>query len=280
MSDFGDVLSESQVGCWSWVNDHVEWDETTRSLFDQQQNPTDYRSYLQCIHPEDRDAVAANIELFVKKAHYDDIEHRVIRSDGSCRWLFARGSAVLDGDGNVCGLRGIVMDITSLKEREASLRIAAETDPLTSLRNRRWLRIEGARAVAQCSRHMEPFSLAFLDVDNMKRVNDGPGGHEAGDRLLTELARRLEDQVRLGDILVRMGGDEFVAFLPKTTPKEAETVAYRLASAVAHTPFAVGEITVSVGVSTWEPGEDFEDTLRRADTAMYRAKGARSNSVE
>ena len=240
-------------------------------------NPADYQAYLECIHPEDREAVAANIERFVKDAHYEDIEHRVIRSDGVCRWLFARGSAILDGGGNVCGIRGIVMDITSLKEREEKLTIEAETDPLTALRNRRWLRLEGARAVARCAQHMEPFSLAYLDVDDMKRVNDGPGGHQAGDRLLSDLARRLEDQLRLGDILVRVGGDELMAFLPKTSQEEAEAVAYRLALAVADKPLADTWATVSVGVSTWEPGEDFETTLRRADSAMYRAKAAKSH---
>jgi diguanylate cyclase (GGDEF)-like protein len=216
--------------------------------------------------------VNGNVERFVRNARYEDIEHRVVTRDGSVRWLFARGATVVDADGKVLGLHGVVLDVTERRRREELLADEASTDALTRLRNRRWLVQEGEREVARCARGEAPFSLVLLDVDDFKRINDGPGGHDAGDRFLVELAVRLQEQVRPGDALIRLGGDEILAFLPQTSQAEGELVARRLAAAVADRPFEGAHVTVSAGVATWERGTELDDVLRRADREMYRAK--------
>jgi diguanylate cyclase (GGDEF)-like protein/PAS domain S-box-containing protein len=269
---FEDVLRASRVGVWSWIDRKVEWDATTCELFDQDQAPATYAAYLECIHPEDRHRVNGNVERFVRNARYEDIEHRVVTRDGSVRWLFARGATVVDADGKVLGLHGVVLDVTERRRREELLADEASTDALTRLRNRRWLVQEGEREVARCARGEAPFSLVLLDVDDFKRINDGPGGHDAGDRFLVELAVRLQEQVRPGDALIRLGGDEILAFLPQTSQAEGELVARRLAAAVADRPFEGAHVTVSAGVATWERGTELDDVLRRADREMYRAK--------
>ncbi len=276
---FDGVAQLSGVGCWSWLEGRVAWDETTRRLFDRQDSPVDYTAYLECIHPDDRAAVDSNIQRFVREGHYEDIEHRVILSDGRIRWLFARGAALFDATGEVQGLQGIVLDMTELKDREEQLALEAETDPLTRLRNRRWLQQEGPREAGRCERGAAPFSLAFLDLDNFKDVNDGPGGHKAGDHFLIEVANRLLVRLRLGDVLVRVGGDEFVVVLPRTTAQEGEVVRHRLAEAVAHEPIEGVRPSVSAGVATWSPGETFDAVLARADRAMYDEKQRRRTAA-
>lgn len=271
-SDLEWLLRSCALGTWSWLDGRVAWDETLRALYDVAEAPSDYEAYLQCVHPEDRDAVDANIQRFVREGRYEDIEHRVVLSDGRIRWLFARGLAVFHEDGRLRGLRGIALDISDLKAREARLASDAETDPLTGLRNRRWLGHEGPREVSRCERGGEPFSLAYIDVDDFKRVNDGPGGHEAGDRFLVAVSTRLQAQLRLGDVLVRLGGDEIVALLPSTRAPEAERIALRLAESVAREPVEGLSTSVSVGVATWTAGEAFHTVLRHADHAMYRNK--------
>lgn len=263
------------MGTWSWLDGRVEWDDTLRLLFDRAESPTDYASYLDCIHPDDRDAVHANIQHFVRDGHYSDIEHRFVLSDGRVRWLFARGIAVLGEGGHLRGLEGIALDITDIKDREERLAREAETDALTGLRNRRWFFHEGPREVARCERGGAAFSLAYFDVDDFKRVNDTKGGHEAGDRFLIDIASRLQSRLRLGDVLARLGGDELVALLPDTGSDAAEVIAERLALAVAGEPFDDIWARVSVGVSTWRAGDDFHAVLRRADRAMYRTKESR-----
>src|SRR5262245_3690345 len=246
------VLRASRVGLWTWIDDRICWDATTRELFDQDEAPANYAAYLECIHPEDRQRVHTNVDRFVRNAQFEDIEHRVLARDGSIRWIFARGATVLDANGIVRGCHGVVLDVTERKLQEELLADEACTDALTRLRNRRWLVQEGTREVARCERGAAPFTLVLLDVDDFKRINDSPGGHNAGDRFLVELAGRLQEQIRPGDALVRLGGDEIVALLPQTPAAEGERVANRLAVAVANRPFEGITVTISLGVATWE----------------------------
>ncbi len=120
--------------------------------------------------------------------------------------------------------------------------------------------------------------MLFLDVDHFKRVNDNLG-HQAGDRLLVEFARRLETLLRPSDVIARLGGDEFAAVLPDlSTESEAIRIAERLLRAVRE-PVDTGNghvaMTVSVGIAFAEPvAVPPAELLRRADVAMYSAKGA------
>jgi diguanylate cyclase (GGDEF)-like protein len=145
-----------------------------------------------------------------------------------------------------------------------SLRRRAATDPLTGLLNRNGFLALAAREHAIAERTRTPLTLAVLDLNGFKQVNDRLG-HAAGDRLLADLGRRWRERLRAGDILARHGGDEFVLLLPATSSREADGVLARL---------RVEELPVrwSVGVSEWLPGEDLDACLARADRSLYRVK--------
>jgi two-component system cell cycle response regulator len=166
---------------------------------------------------------------------------------------------------------------------EANRRLAAQalTDELTGLANRRHGAHALERAVAVATRHGHLLALARVDVDRFKEIND-THGHQAGDRVLAEVARRLAGAVRGGDELARWGGDEFVAILPDTDREGALRAAERLRAAVAAAPVpvSVGDVavTISVGWAHWA-GDTPGDLLARADRSLYQAKETGRNLV-
>jgi two-component system cell cycle response regulator len=166
---------------------------------------------------------------------------------------------------------------------EANRRLARQalTDDLTALANRRHGAHQLEREVALCVRHGRVLALVRVDVDHFKAIND-THGHQAGDQVLADVARRLAGAVRGGDELARWGGDEFVAILPGTDKPGALRAAERLRAAVAAAPVQAAEIelavTVSVGWAHWS-GDTPDDLLARADRALYRAKDAGRDTV-
>ncbi len=153
----------------------------------------------------------------------------------------------------------------SLSER---LRSQADADHLTGLLNRYGFAKAAARELALADRTGNPLALALVDLDGFKEVND-EHGHAAGDRLLRELARAWEAQLRPGDLLARYGGDEFVVLFPATAEEDARAALERLREA--------HEAAWSVGVAQWRRGEPLESCLARADRQLYAAKDARGS---
>lgn len=166
---------------------------------------------------------------------------------------------------------------------DANRRLARQalTDDLTGLANRRHGAHQLEREIALGVRQGRLLALVRIDVDHFKAIND-THGHQAGDQVLAEVARRLAEAVRGGDELARWGGDEFVAILPGTDKAGALRAAERLRAAVAAAPVeAAGEaldVTVSVGWAHWA-GDTPDDLLARADRALYKAKDAGRNMV-
>ncbi|SEP15464.1 GGDEF domain-containing protein [Trujillonella endophytica] len=149
----------------------------------------------------------------------------------------------------------------------AQLRHAAGTDPLTGVANRRSWGAEAARDLAHAQRSGEPLTVAVLDLDHFKAVND-EDGHSAGDDLLRSLALAWSRELRGADLLGRHGGDEFVLCLPGTDAAAGRELLARL--------HAVHPASWSVGTATVRPGDTVDDLLRRADAELYRAKRART----
>lgn len=165
----------------------------------------------------------------------------------------------------------------------AELERQASTDPLTGALNRRALQQIADRYLSEARRHRRPASLLMVDADHFKLIND-TYGHEAGDAVLCELLRRIQEMLRLEDVIGRIGGEEFVLLLPGTPENEAMAVAERIRQRIGGETFIYrGEeipLTVSIGVAEREPGEgDFEPLLKRSDLAMYAAKRAGRNRV-
>lgn len=159
-------------------------------------------------------------------------------------------------------------------------------DPLTGLYNRRYMKSQIAQFLNRSARGEAPVSVVAFDIDHFKTVND-THGHDVGDTVLKEFAKRLQDCVRPGDIVCRQGGEEFLVIMPGTSGDLACTAAERMRRRVASEPFTVDapalslDITVSAGVATEETnGVSQDELLRRADEALYKAKNAGRNRVE
>ena len=155
-------------------------------------------------------------------------------------------------------------------------------DPLTRLANRRFIMGRLASAVAGASRHGHGLSVAMIDVDHFKALNDELG-HAAGDEALVTVADRMAGRLRREDDLGRLGGEEFLAILPDTTGEDAEHVADDLRAAVGDRPMVLEgrgrTVTVSIGWASWDGNEGADELLKRADAALYRAKADGRNVV-
>jgi two-component system cell cycle response regulator len=161
----------------------------------------------------------------------------------------------------------------------------AITDALTGLHNRRYMESHLGTLAEQAATRGKPLALMMLDIDFFKSINDNYG-HDAGDDVLREFAVRVRKSIRGIDLACRYGGEEFVIVMPETDLHVAGMVAERLRRLIAGEPFAVNkgtnriEVTISIGLSTLElKGEPVADVLKRADTALYRAKHDGRNRV-
>jgi diguanylate cyclase (GGDEF)-like protein len=168
-------------------------------------------------------------------------------------------------------------------ERQASLaQQQAAVDALTGLASFRVLRDRLANEVARCHRSGERFAVLFLDLDNFKQVNDR-FGHEAGNAVLRETARRCTAHIRSTDVAGRYGGDEFVVVLVGTGEEGARGVGEKVRVAVQEAGVGMGYpeglVTASIGVAEYRPDKKDEDVLVAADRALYRAKAAGRNQV-
>ena len=172
-------------------------------------------------------------------------------------------------------IRGVTRDISARKAADDQIRRLAEFDQLTGLLNRSTLLREFARAKATAQRHHQPLAVFFLDLDHFKHVNDSLG-HDVGDALLMQMARRLQKGQRETDLVCRMGGDEFIIVMPDTTEDAATRIATRLSEDIRQ-PVDIGShqirVACSIGIAMFpDDGTDPDELLRKADAAMYQAK--------
>lgn len=176
-----------------------------------------------------------------------------------------------------CYLVGI-RDVTEHRRAEERLRELATTDALTGALNRRQFFETSETEFARSHRYAHPLTLAMIDVDHFKRLND-EHGHAVGDEALRTLARVARKELRAADVFARIGGEEFAVLFPETNLEAANVVAERLRAAVAAAVIevpagAATNLTISVGLAARTEGEALEATLRRADAAMYAAKSS------
>lgn len=203
------------------------------------------------------------------------------RKDGELYAEMLSLASVLDADGRVSYFVGVFSDISRLKAHEAELDRIAHYDPLTGLPNRRLLGDRLNQALARVRRNGTRLAVCYLDLDGFKPVND-IWGHEAGDRLLVEITRRLKAGLRAADTLARLGGDEFVLLLGDLGEVEECYAVLDRALAVISAPVDIGghevSVSASIGVTLCPPdGGDGDTLLRHADQAMYRAKEGGKN---
>ena len=226
------------------------------------------------------------VEALQKRGNIVNYETEWVHRNGSQRSISISGE-VIDYDGKPCIL-AYITDITERKAAEEQIQKLAFFDSLTSLPNRRLLQNRLEIAVASAQRHRRHGGLLFIDLDNFKTLND-THGHSRGDLLLQQVAQRLSVCVREGDTVSRLGGDEFVVMLDNLSEdalvaaNQAEVVAEKIRSTLDqsyHIADFQFHTSASIGITLFgEEGESIEEPLKRADTAMYQAKGAGRNTI-
>ena len=203
------------------------------------------------------------------------------RKDGQLYIQHTRISAVRGDDGGITRFVAVASDVTQLRESQSRIERMAYYDALTNLPNRSLLADRLKQAIAQADRRNDLLAVCYLDLDGFKPIND-LWGHEAGDQLLMEVAKRLQACVRMGDTVARLGGDEFVVLLGDAKDvHEIEQAVRRILGAVAE-PFSIGKantaLTASIGVTVYpDDGQDPDTLIRHADQAMYISKQSGKN---
>ncbi|MDY7097757.1 MAG: GGDEF domain-containing protein [Pseudomonadota bacterium] len=223
------------------------------------------------------------------------LQYEIHGFEGLPRLLSVQGCNLHSQGGAVDRVVAVVRDVTDQVSRERALetsreaamiearraRELAETDPLTGLANRRRVMCELDRMILSSRTSDEPLVLILFDIDHFKSVND-TYGHPEGDRVLQRVAELAHGQARDGDLVGRIGGEEFVWIIPGVNGPQAEALAERLRAVVSHKSAvgAVPGVTVSAGLAVLEPSDTSLTIFSRADAALYDAKHAGRNLVQ
>lgn len=193
------------------------------------------------------------------------------------RWLWLSERRTQDG-----GTVMVVMDITEQYRLEQELVRQASTDSLTNAANRRHFLELAEKEIARAQRYQHALSVLQIDVDHFKRIND-LYGHATGDHVLRRLVNTCRNALRESDTVGRLGGEEFAILLPNTNEKQASDVAERLRVGLAELRIATRndflQFSVSIGVAECRSHETIDQTLNRADQALYRAKHLGRNRI-
>lgn len=245
----------------------------------------------------------ANVSpTFINKAASGEIDHTTfekeyIHKNGNIVYGQVSSSIVRDSNGKPAYFISHVIDITERKQLEEQMRQLAFYDPLTNLPNRRLLNERLDQALVICKRNDTYGALMFLDLDNLKMLNDKQG-HEFGDALLIQVSRRLKKCIREIDTIARLGGDEFVVMLNDLSVQRFEATQKTMAVAekirsILSEPYLLSVIqddgsevnsvyqsSVSIGIVIFNHEyRNLADILRWADIAMYKAKEAGRNAI-
>ncbi|BCJ42175.1 hypothetical protein GCM10010168_64470 [Actinoplanes ianthinogenes] len=228
------------------------------------------QSVFALVHPDDQPAMRERLEVLLgDPAGVLRLQCRVRASSGHYRWFDFTASNQMANP----ALTGVVINARDISENRAfqeRLAHEAQHDPLTGLPNRR--RMQDALS---SSLRRDPVAVLFVDLDGFKPVND-VHGHEAGDELLRQVAERLSGCIRAGDVLARVGGDEFVVLMPGVLSQDDVAATANRVRTVVEMPFRIAGqqigIGASVGVHMAGPAEDPDSALRAADHAMYQIK--------
>jgi len=281
------ALESTGDGVWDWHIQSGEEFYSKRLLeilgYDAGDIRFQAREFDKLIHPDDQ----AQLQR-ARQSHFDGLtptysdEHRVRCKDGSWKWMLSRGMVI---SRDPCGLPlrmiGTHTDITERKKSQALIWQQAHFDTLTGLPNRNMLRDRMAQEIKKSKRDGLQLAVLFIDLDHFKEVNDALG-HNSGDRLLMEAARRISDCVRESDTVARMGGDEFAVILTELLDASSlERILQKILQALEGV-FQLDEeqafVSASIGVTMYPlDASEIESLFKNADQALYAAKGAGRN---
>ena len=283
------ILEGTNVGTWEW---NVQ---TGKTVFNDrwaemigyrlaELAPVSIETWMKFAHPNDL-AISQDLleRHFRKELPYYECEARMRHKDGHWIWVLDRGKVVAwTEDGKPLTMSGTHQEITARKQAEEQIQHMANHDMLTNLPTMRLARDRLSSALGLAHRHQNMAAVMFIDLDGFKAVNDTLG-HDAGDDVLKQVARRLLDCVRETDTVARIGGDEFLLV---ATELHSSDDAAQIAGKIIHLmsqPFMVNgqqaRIGTSIGIAFYpENGKDMDRLIKLADEAMYRVKNSGKNS--
>ena len=262
----------------------TKWNRGAQQMFGYSEAEMVGQSVLRLTPPDRRAEEPGMLARVQRGERVEPFETVRMRKDGSLVDVSVAVSPIMDSGGTIVGVTTIARDITRHKAMEAEIRAMAFNDPLTRLPNRRLLMDRLRQAQLSSARQRTYFGVLFIDLDRFKQVND-TYGHDIGDQLLIEVARRLQSAVRQHDTVARLGGDEFVVLLQELGREEnaaadhVNTVADKLLDAIErdyHLRGVQHHCSASIGIRLLLGSQDTADQiLKDADAAMYRVKHQR-----
>jgi diguanylate cyclase (GGDEF)-like protein/PAS domain S-box-containing protein len=284
------IIRGTNVGTWEWNIQTGEtvfnerWASIVGYTLDEI-SPTSIETWMKFAHPEDLKESTELLEKhFSGELEYYECEARMKHRNGKWIWVLDRGKvATWTSDGKPLLMSGTHKDITEQKEREAQIKHLATHDPLTDLPTLRLAKDRLDMAVATAQRKNVFSAVLFVDLDGFKQVNDTLG-HDAGDEVLRDTAKRLLSSIRRVDTAARIGGDEFLVILTELNSKnDVEFIAQKILKSIKQ-PYLYHGNQISVGASIGialcpsdYTGTDVEKALRLADEAMYSVKKSGKN---
>jgi diguanylate cyclase (GGDEF)-like protein/PAS domain S-box-containing protein len=251
------------------VGPNGDWLRVNKTLCDMTGYPEDQllaSTFQDITHPDDLDADLAQVrQMLAGEIRSYEMEKRYFRADGSVMWILLSVSLVRDAGGAPLYFISQIQDIDERRRAQSELERLANSDALTGALNRRAWDDALAHAIAHAEQVAEPLAIALIDLNDFKRVNDSLG-HDSGDRLLEHAARAWQEQLRSGDLLARIGGDEFAVLLPDCAAADLASVVRRLKFALRH------RAGCAIGTAVLSPGDGAAELMRRADAALYADK--------
>jgi diguanylate cyclase (GGDEF)-like protein len=247
--------------------------------------PEDWRAHVRAVYEDGSpmDPAQGPLARAMRGEESEEVVYRVVPADPRAAepgvWVSTTARTIRDERGRIVAAVATLRDITEQRAQAERLRDESLTDELTGLLNRRGFFAAANASIAEARRTKAPMALLYADVNGLKRINDELG-HEEGDRVIEDASRTLRTVFRGGDIVARIGGDEFVALLPDFAPAARDALLDRLAAAIrAHEqerrPF---RLSLSYGVTLvdWERTQTLDDLLADADRKMYARKRERA----
>jgi diguanylate cyclase (GGDEF)-like protein/PAS domain S-box-containing protein len=277
------ALQGNKDGIWDWdvATDSMFHSDRYRELFgfEPGEEPASHDEWLSCIHPEDQTMVRQKLADHLQGlSPYFEVEYRCRDKDGQYKWIQDRGQAHWDAQGKPVRMVGSSTDITDRKQMEEKLIYYSMRDSLTGLYNRAYFQEELRRLN---DGRYAPIAVIVCDVDGLKLYNDS-FGHLLGDRLLKKAADLLAKTFRNGDVVARVGGDEFVVLLPQASAEVVEKTIRRLRAFMAEANAQSDEflLSMSIGTAISQGGQvNLTRLFREADSNMYREKSRRGAEI-
>ncbi|MFM2484580.1 GGDEF domain-containing protein [Celerinatantimonas yamalensis] len=260
------------------------WEQTT-SQFISYQTSEDFQALQANIHPSDRASFYAQLNLHIEKVNpvFECTFRYLTAKNRRWRWFRCRGHITHYQDNEPAVIAGIFRDVTREKYRQQKLRQMAKRDPLTGLPNRAALK-EDFDQHRPDEHQSVSMAIFYLDLDGFKEVNDKIN-HRAGDVLLCDLANQLNCFTRLHEKVYRIGGDEFVLFVPRfSNIQEITHLAERITHTFANNKLTISgysiQVGISIGIATYRTSDTLDSILERADARMYEVKNNGKNGYK